>query len=537
MDLEVNNIVEKDPNDFVRIWKKVNAFVVGFFTIIIFAVFPLIYKDFYFDILQVKYKFYYMTVILMAVVVLLVAIIFLCIDLAKTQGSRIKQIISKCSLKKLTNTDWCMLAFLLLVTISTLQSDYLYESFWGNEGRFTGLFLILIYGVSFFIISKCLVFRQWYLDVFLAAGMAVCIVGILHYFRLDPLGFKTHIDPKQYNSFTSTLGNINTYTAYVSLVLGAAAVLFIIEKNIFRRMWYFVCTVIALFAIITGISDNAYLALLALLGLLPLYCFTDFKGLKRYFVILALLFTEFQLIDSIATKYPEHVTTINGLFNVIVGYSKLAYIVIALWVICGVLYIVDFKMFHNEGRSLGKWATGIWLSVIIIVIMSGIFILYDVNIAGNVDKYGALKKYLVINDDWGTHRWYIWRIGMENYNKFSLNHKIFGFGPDTFGIITVNNNYNDMVKRYNEIFDSAHNEYLQYLITIGIAGLTAYLALLGSAIISMIRYAKKSPYVIASLFAIICYGAQAFVNINLPIATPVMWTMMMVGLAGRKNFE
>ena len=158
--------------------------------------------------------------------------------------------------------------------------------------------------------------------------------------------------------------------------------------------------------------------------------------------------------------------------------------------------------------------------------------LYDANVAGNGNRYGVLKRYVVIDDEWGTHRGYIWRLGIENYREFSLLHKIFGYGPDTFGIMTVKNNYREMVERYNEIFDSAHNEYLQYFITIGPLGLISYLVLLVSSVMRLIKKAGDNPYVVAVAFAVVCYGAQAFVNINLPIATPVMWTLLMAGLAG-----
>ena len=60
---------------------------------------------------------------------------------------------------------------------------------------------------------------------------------------------------------------------------------------------------------------------------------------------------------------------------------------------------------------------------------------------------------------------YIWRIGIECYMKYSPLRKLFGSGPDTFGIVTQSY-YREMIERYYEIFDSAHNEYLQYLITI-----------------------------------------------------------------------
>ena len=158
--------------------------------------------------------------------------------------------------------------------------------------------------------------------------------------------------------------------------------------------------------------------------------------------------------------------------------------------------------------------------------------LFDANIAGNGQRYGALRNYVVIDDEWGTHRGYIWRLAIRNYREFTPVQKLIGYGPDTFGILTVKNNYSEMARRYGETFDSAHNEYLQYFVTIGPLGLAAYLGLLISSAVRMVRRGAGNPYVIAALFAMLCYGAQAVVNINLPIVTPVMWTLMMVGLSG-----
>ena len=514
-------------------WKRVNQIVASVFTLIIIAVFPLFFRNYYFDILTVKYIFYYGTIISMAVVMLVVSIVFLFLDKSRYDWATIKSLKRQFSIKSFRKSDWAMIAFLIAVAISTFQSDYFYESFWGNEGRFMGMFLILLYGVSFFIIGHCLKFKQWFLDVFLFAGMIACIIGIMQFFKYDPIGFKKGLTASDFPSFTSTIGNINTYTSYVALISGMGTVLFAIEKNRFRRAWYLFTVIISIFALITGISDNAYLALLALFGLLPLYLFNNLKGLKRYMVLVSILFTEFQFIDLISQKYPEHVLKINGLFNVIVGYDKLAHFVVMLWGICIVLYVLDAcvskESIMKKDNNLGRW---IWLGLLIIIVMAGCYILYDANIAGNADKYGSLKKYLVINDDWGTHRWYIWRIGMESYAKFPLIHKIFGYGPDTFGIITVNNFYEEMISRYNEKFDSAHNEYLQYLITIGIVGLAAYLTLLFTSIVEMIRASKKRPVMMALTFALVCYGAQAAVNISVPIVAPIMMTLLMVGVSG-----
>jgi len=536
MDNMTKETLNEGTKKLLEAWRKFNSFVVGIFIVLIISVFPLVFHDYYHDILVVKYVFYYGSVILMIVVMLAGAVFFFCKDKHELGGNAVKEMCSKAKLDALKKSDWAMMFFLIAVTVSTLQSEYRFESFWGNEGRYMGMFLILLYGISFFVISRCLRYSQWYLDVFLAAGIVVCMIGILHFFKIDPIGFKRGLRGDDYVIFTSTIGNINTYTSYVAMVSGMGAVMFSVEKNTYRRLWYLIAAVISLFALIVGISDNAYLALLVLFGLLPLYLFRNIDGVKRYVLLLAVLFTEFQVIGTISYKFPNHVIEFQGLMNVIASFSGLTYLIIGLWGCAVCLYLIAHKLPKNHllhsGSNIGRW---VWLSVILLVCMGAAYMLYDVNIAGNIEKYGALNQYLLLNDDWGTHRGYIWRIGMEFYQKQPIHHKLFGYGPDTFGIITVKNYFEDMVRRYGEKFDSAHNEYLQYLVTIGIVGLTAYLALLATSIIEMLRTLKKRPELIAIVFAVICYGAQAAVNISVPIVAPIMLTLMMLGVAAVRS--
>lgn len=56
------------------------------------------------------------------------------------------------------------------------------------------------------------------------------------YFQMNLLGFKTYMDESEISIFTSTLGNINTYTAYVALVMGVLVVLFTAAKSGIRCM-------------------------------------------------------------------------------------------------------------------------------------------------------------------------------------------------------------------------------------------------------------------------------------------------------------
>lgn len=534
--LRKDNRRMNENNDLIVSWKRANEIITSVYIVAILVIFPLAFYNYYFDILDVKYMFYYGSVILLTVVILITAFVYMYIDARDYQWENTRCIFKHFRRRPLRIADWAMIFFMAAVSVSTLQSDYFYESFWGNEGRYTGMFLILLYFVSFFIVTRFLKFKRWYLDIFLAAGMVVCLIGILQFFEIDPIGFKVGLSWDDYRIFASTIGNINTYTSYIALVSGMSVVLFAQENNVYRKVWYTICVIISLFALITGISDNAYLALIALFGLLPIYLFDSIKGIKKYMFLLALLFSEFQLIDIIIGKFPEHVLEITGLFNVVVGYDKLLYVVAGLWALTIFIHILDINLikenYLQKKGNLGRW---IWFAVLISGILCIGYILFDVNINGNADRYGSLKNYLVLDDEWGTHRGYIWRIGIESYQKFPLIHKIFGHGPDTFGIITVNNYYDEMLSRYYEKFDSAHNEYLQYFITIGVVGLAAYLSLLFTAIKEMIRASSKKPLLVAISFSIICYGAQAVVNISVPIVAPIMLTLLMVGVVAARE--
>ncbi len=532
--------LKEEVPGFILNGRKIISILTALFLIAILFVFPIYYRDFYFDILKAKYQFYYISVLVMFAGVTITALVMLVVDIVQYGGRYTTQFLNRFSIKKIKQTltipDIALISFLIIATLSTALSDYVFEAFWGNEGRFTGLFLLLLYGVSFLIISKLSQFKNWYLELFLISSAMVCAFGITDYFNLNILHFKDNIDPKQYNIFMSFMGNINTYTAYLSLVLGVSSVLFASAKKVRTCIWYFLCLVLAIFAIITGQSDNAYLAILALFAVLPFYMFKNWSGIRRYIVILASFFSVVQLIDVINQTIPDQVLEIQGIFSVLVNFSGLAYIVIALWMVAGVLYARKYLLKKQE-KALGKWPCKIWGIIFLLGVVILLFVLFDANIAGNGERYGALRNYVVIDDDWGTHRGYIWHLGMRNYQEFSPIHKILGYGPDTFGIMTVRNNYHEMVGRYGEIFDSAHNEYLQYFVTIGPFGLAAYLTLLISSGIRMVKRSAGNPYVMAALFAILCYGVQALVNINLPIATPVMWTMMMMGLAGCKSSD
>ena len=165
-----------------------------------------------------------------------------------------------------------------------------------------------------------------------------------------------------------------------------------------------------------------------------------------------------------------------------------------------------------------------------------IYTLFDVNVAGNVERYGALSGYLHFNDSWGTNRGYVWRKTWETFCEFPLIRKLVGYGPDTFRLLTIDTFYYEMVEVTGQKFDSVHNEYLQYLVTIGSLGLFSYLIFLVSVCRQTLRTALNNPYSKGIFMAVFCYLIQAVVNINLPIVTPMVWVLLSCGAALYRSY-
>ena len=134
------------------------------------------------------------------------------------------------------------------------------------------------------------------------------------------------------------------------------------------------------------------------------------------------------------------------------------------------------------------------------------------------------------NDKWGTYRGFVWSRAWAIFEDASLANKLFGYGNETFGVYMNAYFYNDMKEIVGKIYDNAHNELLQYLITLGLFGVLAYIGLVASSIIYMLRYGKGNYLVYGCLTATVGYFVQALVNLNQPITTPLYFVIMALGV-------
>ena len=515
-------------------------------TLLLLFVFPLyITSENYSNILRAKYKFFWLMVVVLAAVCLLAGLAWLFIDRMEYGGAGMKKFFSR-----MKPSNWKavfpvsergLLTFIVIALLSTLTSEYLYESFWGNEGRYSGFFLLLLHVVMYFLLSRFLRFRQWYLDAFLLSSSLAGLFGITDYFRMDIMGYKVGVPQITADIFTSTFGNINTFTAFLGMALAVAAALFAVEKNGKRALWYFLHLAIASAALITSQSDNGYLAVAALFISLPFFLFKTRMGLRRYLVILAVFFSAAAWVGWVNVAMEETVIGLSGIGGVVTTLPGLPVLAAALWLAAVALFVLDRKR-EKAGKNgdgdglsddpLSPLPRRIWMWAMIAAVLAVAVMFVDANFLGHGERYGALGQFLVFDDDWGTQRGFVWRIAFEDYrNKFTPLQRVLGYGPDTFGIITTKFNKMEMHYATGQIYDSAHNAYIHYFATIGPIGLAGYLVFLIGSLKRFASAVKEKPVTLAVFAAVLCYSAQALVNIDLPIVTPFLWGFLAVGAA------
>ena len=524
--------------------------IVGLWVMAMFTIFPLIYNDFYFDILQTKYY----TVLTLSIIMIL-ALIVIC-----GFAGGFKNFFDNLNKKgfvvwfkeEFSIWDICIMVFWLMSALSTaFAGRFIMESITGDKGRYSGLLLISIYVILYFTVSRMFSFGKVYFTVFLAVSIPVCLFGYTDYFNMDILGFKEKISPEQWPIFTSTIGNINTYTAVLAFYIAIAGTLFITTpfksdngrgESIGKIVFYYVIMLMNFIALAMGTSDNGYLTLAAFFGLVPFVAFRTMEGVRRFLLTIFTYLLGKKIIQLINISYAGKVLGISGLYDFISDFKYLDLIIVALAIVVIIMYVLEYrkKEKRRDNEVLLRSLRYIWLAILVIIFAAIVFMGMKINsdVTAAKEKYGAIADYFVFNDSWGTFRGYIWRAAVEEYMKFPLLHKIFGSGPDTFGLYIGLLRNEEMTSVTGQFFDATHNEYIQFLFTLGPIATIAYILALILPSVEALRtrlfYLRDNtmlPYLYACAIAVICYATQAVVNLNLPVVTPFLWIFLSIMVA------
>mgnify|MGYP004599629877 FL=1 len=500
------------------------------------CIFPLATHDKYFDILQFRFQLYWIPTLIYGILFLVLGILYLIADKRENGGAltaKLRENLKWNILKtKLTKTDICFIALIFIMTLSVLFADYQYEALWGSRGRFNGLVLWLMFFIAYWFVTRFYHFRKWHLYAYLIAACLPEIWGMTDFFLLDLFGFHKNTSPEYIYTFVSSVGNINTYTNMVALHLGASVVLFVLSDTKHELLLTCTTLVISSLAIVMGISDNGLLAAAAVFAFLPFVGWNARKNIARFFIALSIFMTSV-IITAQLTIGRETMADCDGgsVFVTLGKTNAFLFLTIVLWMFAIVLSLRFRKeVMQAVEEKTTRIARRIWLGLFLAGSLTVVAVFVDANTGKHPEIWNAYRNVLIFGDGWGTGRGFNWRLAWEFFTKdASLLQKIIGYGPDTYYIITMDRYKHAMRDAGYGIFDSAHNEYIEYLTTIGILGTLAYLGVLATSLRQMLKKSDNAC-AIACGFAVLAYAVQSVVNIAIPLTTPIFMLLLYVGI-------
>ena len=509
----------KNPSRLEDKYSVKNA-LMNYYLFLMFTVFPLFATDAFFNIRHDKYYFFLAVtgVVIIAEVLMILNVSFGAENRTSPQTEKSDTV----WYKKLSVTDWAMIALLVSCIISAILSPYpLEDVFFGTAGRNNGLMLILFYVGIYFVITRCFYCMDYVFLAFAAGSAVVFLLSVLNFHYIDPLGMYEQLAEHYIDDFTSTIGNKNLLSSYICVSLPVFIAMSVHTKKALYRAVYMAVSGLGFMALMTSDSDSGILGMGVFLVIYLVWYSRRIQRLKYYFLNITIMLASakiLKLFTSVLTSSFGCKTKTIDEFQKIFVESNIGFVLIIVFaVITAVLFFVDYKKPEIVLSKAVPIILGVFFGLVAIGILGVVFYFSVVDTETDLGNLATLIRF---NEKWGTHRGFMWIKSFEIFGDFSFVEKLFGTGPDTF-YYPFSPYFSELMKFGDSSTNAAHNEYINYLITIGLAGLMSYLAVVGSCITRAVKTAKKNPLAIVFVSAVICYSVQAFVNIAQPITTPL----------------
>lgn len=422
-----------------------------------------------------------------------------------------------------TVSDAMMLLFFAAAVVSWQYSKWPEEAYWGSDYRHHGLVILAMYTLSYFLLSRFARRLNWVPVVFLFGALPVFWLGLQNFLGKDPLGFYAKSSAHFVKTCISTIGNWNFYASFVCMYLAVMCGMLLKSRKTAPTLLYGFGVFSGSIALICGSSDSGFVGLAALFVILPFFI-CNWRQLAHYAMIPALLF--------LAGKAMHFMVAGNGGVTKIPlrGFSKMLMESIAGWVFLAVCtgIVVFCLILHKIKPDVSfpvalKVIWGVVLAACTFAVLLAVVYFSAINATAPL---GNLEKYLRFNDHWGSTRGFAWIRALREYAGYDTLQKLFGTGADTAKHLFMPKYYTAMMRLGNAVFENVHNEYLQYLVTIGAVGMTGYIGLIASVVTRSFRRAGKSKLALALGLAVLCYAVQGVFNITQTMTTPVFFTLL-----------
>lgn len=435
---------------------------------------------------------------------------------------------------KMSVADWAFIAFVVVCLISACLSEYGKEAFTGSEGRDSGFWLMAVYLLCFLLVSRYFKYKEVVFTIFAVMASVICFIGVLHEFSIDPFGLIVDIKKEQQKDFISTIGNINMFSAFVCVALPVCSALLVTAKDTLSAIFYAVTLAFCSMGLLVANSLSGYFGLISFMAVLFVFCCAGTKRIYRYFLTITVMLMSTKILRLMSLFFNDEYKNLQDVSYFLIFDNRVFILLAVFAAVTAALYFLCRK---KGDLAAPKWvqpAAGAIVALAALAVV-GVFVYFSF-----IDKetdLGKFSKLLRLNDQWGTHRGYAWIRGMILFKSNGIKNILVGSGPDTFSQLIKGVYREDMLKRHGSIFDTAHNEFLNYLVTTGVLGFAAYVTLLVSILVRAIRRCRFDETFIIVMLPIIGYASQSVFSLATPIITPFLFLFLALTEAHIRRYD
>ena len=416
------------------------------------------------------------------------------------------------------STELFFLLFIGLAVVSCVFAMDPFSSFTGGKGRNMGLMTFLFIFLAYVFVSRFGQFRTPVAMIFGGSLVVIVFIGFLQFCRLDPFGLYAETKGAVRKMFMTLLGNKDVYYSYLALAVPFSMYLVFEAKSLREQIFWYAVSWAGFIGVLTCNCEGGYICLAVSFLFFALAKCRDKKGLLVLLRIVMLLFIACVLISCLRFNFrrgniSEETLTRIFLSPVFYGVGLPA---------AAALYLLAMKKeLPPKFFAVFRKTVVIAVAVTVLGVIAAFVYFSFINTTADIGKFETFLR--VGSKRWGNGRGVIWQRMWTLYTGFPFFRKLIGAGEESVYYLLTRFLPGAFVGA-TQILDNAHNEYLQYLVTHGLLGLTAYVLFAVSAVRR--GFKKGGRYQRAAAFGACCFLVQAFFNLLQAITTPMLFVFL-----------
>lgn len=443
---------------------------------------PLCIKGSYFGLIELKARaFLYAAVpaVLLAAVLAAAGIFF--------DGDRRKNSVRKSAILLLIIGLWSLFSSFMSISPEL--------SLTGSRGWKVGSIMTVVLILTTIIVSGNLQFHSYMLLPIMAVNIFINALAVIQSAGINVFGLQNGLIKEQYYVYMTTIGNSNSYSGYLCLLLPLFWGAFLSCKERATELLYGLFAAVGFMGLIMAESDSSYAGIGICLLFMLLFVFGSDDHAEQYLKrssVLLVLYGGCLLFVRYFPMFEAKRAEFAGL-----SWKMLCSPVPEILISCGILlYLLAGRLIQSKKERYLLIA----LEALIIVTICGF----------------AVSLVMNFNDGWGNGRGEIWRISWEYFCKLPLRYKITGIGPEM-----VFQAFIAHLAETGSNVVTAHSDIMQVLLTQGIVGLALYFAFWGYLTALFFRKKLWKSSTAVFFFPLAAYWGQSLFCTVYPITAAV----------------